>query len=228
MSGLTVSPGEVYSYDGASYEVIENHVTADEDAIRDEATLRANAISKSDLEDNSPPHSMYWQPWAGLKFEHVRNLEGYKTITRALDCSTYAKNITTDSQTLGPFINSRDFTLVRGCMALTWVRGQDVYVFRFGKEAVCAKVTWQWTKEVEGEAESKDKAVQMLTLVTSTKEILEKALNKLDPSITINVEYVDFPERHIFKLNYEGLLDEGVAKTYAAPIVDEFSSQTVS
>ena len=127
----------------------------------------------------------------------------------------------TDSQVLGPFINAKDFSLVEGCMALVWInrtsKGPEVFTMRYGKEAVSAKITWRWKQQSftsKGKLieESNDTELKLLTIVASTREIVEQALDKLDENIEVTAEFQAFDEGHIYKLDLCGLVDEGPVK----------------
>jgi predicted glutamine amidotransferase len=157
-------------------------------------------------------------------------------VLKSADCTKYAQDITTDSQVLGPFINAKDFRLVEGCMALVWInrtsKGPEVFTMRYGKEAICAKITWRWKAESHTSKgklieESKDQETKLLTIVASTKEIVDNALEKLDDNIEFAVEYSEYEEGHIYRLDLTGLVDEGSVGVFERPITDEFSSQTV-
>ena len=171
----------------------------------------------------------------GLDEQAFLNLP-MRQLLKSADCTKYAADITTDSQVLGPFINARDFRLVEGCMALVWIsrtsRGPEVYTMRYGKEAVSAKITWRWkcqsfTSKGKLIEESNDQGIKILTLVASTREIISNALNKLDDNIECEVEYEDYKEGHIYRLDINGLVDEGAVNVYEHPTQDEFSSQAV-
>jgi predicted glutamine amidotransferase len=163
--------------------------------------------------------------------QQVGNLQ-FKPIMRSLDCAKYASEVTTDSQVLGPFINARDFRLVEGCMALVWIKGHHVYTMRYGKEAISAKITWRWKNETKDGnektiEESTDNSLKLLTLVASTREIVNKSLNKLNDAIEWNVEFEEYSEGRVYRLDISGLVDEGAVEVYDHAIVDEFSSQGV-
>jgi len=159
-----------------------------------------------------------------------------REIMKSADCTKYAMDITTDSQVLGPFINARDFRLVEGCMALVWINrtknGPEVFTMRYGKEAISAKITWRWkcesyTSKGKLIEESKDAEVKLLTIVASTREIIKNALDKLDSNIEWAVEYQEYEECHIYRLDIGGLVDEGKVDVYEHCTQDDFSSQTV-
>ena len=163
--------------------------------------------------------------------QHLCKLQ-FKPIMRSLECAKYASEVTTDSQVLGPFINARDFRLVEGCMALVWIKGYEVYTMRYGKEAVSAKITWRWKNELNDThgkiiEESKDNSLKLLTLVASTREIVNKSLNKLPDEIEWVVDFEEYMEGRIYRLGIGGLVDEGSVEVYDHAIVDEFSSQGV-
>ena len=163
--------------------------------------------------------------------QQLGNLQ-FKPIMRSLECAKYASEVTTDSQILGPFINARDFRLVEGCMALVWIKGHDVYTMRYGKEAISAKIAWRWKTEVNDSSgklieESKDNSLKLLTLVASTPEIVKKSLNKLHDAIEWTVDFEEYSEGRIYRLDISGLVDEGAVDVYDHAIVDEFSSQGV-
>lgn len=137
-------------------------------------------------------------------------------------CVKYCDQITTDSMVLGPYIELRDFSNIVGCMGLVWMRGPDVYVFRYAKEAVAATVIWRYTKEQKGEKVED----QVVTLVASTPQIIESALDKV-PDIEYDLsDFNVFPEGRIFRIEPMGLKDEGEVPTNQ-PVEDSFSSEPV-
>ena len=103
---------------------------------------------------------------------------------------------------------------------------------RYGKEAISAKITWRWkneTKDGNGKTieESTDNSLKLLTLVASTREIVNKSLNKLNDAIEWNVDFEEYDEGRVYRLDISGLVDEGAVEVYDHAIVDEFSSQGV-
>lgn len=56
---------------------------------------------------------------------------------------------------------------------------------------------------------------------------MDNALEKLDDNIEFAVEYSEYEEGHIYRLDLTGLVDEGSVGVFERPITDEFSSQTV-
>jgi predicted glutamine amidotransferase len=170
------------------------------------------------------------------KSAEIRTAEGSLTAAqRTLECMEYSKNVTTDSQVLAPFINSRDFEIVEGCMALVWLKGPDVYTMRYAKEAIAAKIMWQYkvtadTTKGEERSEDEDESdfkTRMVTIVASTREIVNEALDKIKDTVDFAVDFMEIPESRIFKLDVNGLIDEGPVKTSDHISTDEHSSATV-
>jgi hypothetical protein len=225
--------GDVHSHEGKFYEALQQHRALNEESLESHraqvemSKVQGIEVTEDDelAEVNVPPNKDYWRPWAGLKLEHAKSFTIFKTVLRTLQCQSYARGVTTDSQVLGPFINSKDFRLVEGCMALVWLRDKEVFAFRYGKEAVAAKIVWRFKSQKKDEEESTDLSTHILTLVASTREIVNKALNKLDDNIEVSVEYVPFEERHIYKLTLEGLEDTGKVAVSDTVHEDKFSSQ---
>src|SRR5574343_196410 len=133
----------------------------------------------------------------------------------------YANSCTTDSMVLGPYIDARDFSSVMGCMGLVWLKGENVYTFRYAKEAIAANLIWKYKEKVDNE-EPQD---QFLTIVASTKKIIEDALAKTE-KVGFDVKFTEFAEDRIFRVEPQGLVDEGTAPVNQA-IEDTFSSETV-
>lgn len=117
----------------------------------------------------------------------------------------FVAGATTDSMILGPYIDARDFSSIIGCMALAWIRGENVYTFRVAKEAVAANVMWRYKEEVDGQPAGVD---QMITIVASTGEILEKAFLAVS-KIEYNIKWMDYDEGHVYRIDATGLVDEG-------------------
>lgn len=225
--------GDVHSHGGLLYESLQQHRALTVESLEshraqvDLSKIQGIEVTEDDelAEVNVPPNKDYWRPWVGLKLEHAKSFNIFKTTLRTLQCQSYARGVTTDSQVLGPFINSKDFRLVEGCMALVWLRDKEVFAFRYGKEAVAAKIVWRFKSHQKDDDESSDRSVHLLTLVASTREIINKALNKLDDNIEVSVDFVPFEERHIYKLTLEGLEDTGQVEVSNSVHEDKFSSQ---
>lgn len=141
-----------------------------------------------------------------------------EAIKAAQWCFEWSKNITTDSQVLGPYIDMRNFSSMIGSIALTWLVRDEVYAFHFAKEAVACQVLWKY---VEGD----DTEDHLLTVVNSTKEIIEKAFEKV-PGIEYHIAWLDFPEGRVFKLTESSFVDEGAVPTGKAEF-DKWSSAKV-
>jgi predicted glutamine amidotransferase len=172
-----------------------------------------------------------WEDIKKLLIEHYENelkemqrINDQEGIKAAAYYKKYAENCTTDSMVLGPYIESRDFSSIVGCMALVWMRGDHVYTFRYAKEAVAALIKWKYKEPVDNEAVEEHK----LVVVASTRQIVDQAINKLD-KLEYSIEYNEFPEDHVYLLNENapgGLLDEGTIPVNVA-VEDKFSSETV-
>jgi hypothetical protein len=109
-----------------------------------------------------------------------------------------------------------------------WLRDKEVFAFRYGKEAVAAKIVWRFKshkKDDESADESADLSTHLLTLVASTREIVNRALGKLDDNIEVTVDFIPFEERHVYKLTLEGLEDTGKVAVSGNVHEDKFSSQ---
>lgn len=134
----------------------------------------------------------------------------------------YAKGCTTDSMVLGPYIEARDFSSIMGCMALVWMKGENVYTLRKGKEAIAATVCWAYTEKVDDDNPGED---HIVTIVGSTREIIQKALEGVG-KIAFNIEWNEFAPGRIFRLEPNRLVDEGAVEVQQE-IEDDFSSQIV-
>jgi len=139
-------------------------------------------------------------------------------------CSQFSDSITTDSMVLGPYIESRDFRSIQGCMGLVWMVGKSVYTMRFEKEAVACTIVWRYKDVALAEKETSDD--EMITLVASTPEIIQKAFEQCT-----GVEFelgpmIEFKEGHVFRLEATGLVDEGKVPTGVGE-KDKFTSESV-
>lgn len=133
------------------------------------------------------------------------------------------KGITTDSMVLGPYIEARDFRSVVGCMALVWLKGENVYTFRWAKEAVAANIIWSYKEKTDDDEAGQD---HMVTIVASTQKILEDAFNAIKDKVDFQMEVKEFDAGRVFRLEPTGLVDEG-AVPVDQPVEDRFSSETV-
>jgi len=134
----------------------------------------------------------------------------------------YVENATTDSMILGPCIENRDFSEVDGCMALVWMKADNVYTFRSAKEAVAATVVWKYKKPASGEPADD----QLVTIVASTKEIIEKSFDKIADAVDSDIAFINYDEGRIYRLMPNTMVDEGRVPVHQA-IEDEFSSSVV-
>jgi len=139
-------------------------------------------------------------------------------------CVKYCKNITTDSMVIGPYIHGRDFSAIEGCLALVWMRSNNVYTFRFAKEAVATTVMWKYKQPIENEGPVED---HMVTIVGSTAEIIQNAWKKISDVVEYDMSTpTAYAEGHVFRVEPTGLVDEGEVPTFK-PVIDAFSSDTV-
>lgn len=170
-----------------------------------------------------------WKEIKTLLIDHFRSeakkfrADGDEGKTKTAEyCVDYCSKITTDSMVLGPYIESRDFSAIVGCMGLVWMRGSNVYTFRYAKEAVAATIAWRYVKDQKDET-TED---HIVTIVASTPQIIQSAIEKV-PDIEFDMgEPKEFAEGRIFKVEPTGLLDEGKVPTNE-PVADEFSSEAV-
>lgn len=137
----------------------------------------------------------------------------------------YLESAETDSMVLGPCIENRDFSEVDGCMALVWMKADNVYTFRSAKEAVAATVVWKYKKQEPDGMRTQD-GDQVVTIVASTKEIIEKSLEKISDEVDASISWLTYDEGRIYRLMPGSLVDEGRVPIHRA-IEDEFSSATV-
>jgi predicted glutamine amidotransferase len=137
-------------------------------------------------------------------------------------CADYCNRITTDSMVLGPYIESRDFSQLIGCMGLVWMQANNVYTLRYAKEAVATTIVWRYTKLPQGETNED----QIVTIVSSTPQIIMSAIKKV-PDIEFDAtDPEEFAEGRIFRVDPTGLVDEGSVPTNR-PVVDVYSSEVV-
>jgi len=154
--------------------------------------------------------------------EVVAKSEG-ETRKTAEWCINYCRNAQTDSKILGPYIHTEDFTPIVGCMALVWLKGDDVYTTRMAKEATATTVVWRYINPPKGEVIEDN----MVTLVGSTHEIINDAFKSLARTIEYDCgEFFDFPEGVIYKVTPTGLVEHKKLSTFVA-IEDQFTSAEV-
>lgn len=190
--------------------------------------------------------------WEDRKEQLVKSLEE-ELLTLGEDRSTdrrdvsaqleFVRAISTDSQVLGASISARDFSTVIGSMALVWMKGPDVFTFRYGKEAVVAVVTWKYREDLKGE-DVKAGDVQTFTVVASTRAILTEAIAatlQKCPALELDYDFLDeagspgeagssarsFLEDRIYRLEPNGVIDEGPVAVNTR-VTDTFTSETVS
>lgn len=122
-----------------------------------------------------------------------------------------------------------DFSQVKGCAAVVWIAGPNVFAFRHGKEAVALKAVWRY-KEAKTDDDKGDHA---LTLITSTRHIATEAWSSVK-NIEFDYDFVDetgdpnssFSEDHVYRLEPLGLVNMGLAMTTEA-VADAYSSALV-
>jgi predicted glutamine amidotransferase len=136
-------------------------------------------------------------------------------------CVKYSRAITTDSMVLGPYIETRDFQSIAGCMGLVWMRENNVYTLRYAKEAVASTIIWRYLQSEDGEPADD----QVVTIVASTPYIIQ-AMEKVD-----NIEFdmgsmIEFDQGKIYRVEPMGLECEGSVPMKEA-IVDQYSSEAV-
>lgn len=145
---------------------------------------------------------------------------------------TYFKSVQTDSQVLGPYLQIRNLRDVTGAMGLVWMRRGKVFCARSKKELVSATVTWSGKATPKATTTTtpatptaaldaadfeavETEASETFTVVCSTKEIITKALDRLDKGFTYTVVHAEIPEAEIFEVTTTGLVSEG--KVEVAP-----------
>lgn len=160
--------------------------------------------------------------WSELNLELITKYDELaKGATVDAEKETYEKSarwfrsLTTDSMILGEYITLRNFEPVKGCMGLTWMQRDNVYVMRSAKELVCAKVTWK-----------KDDVSHKLTLVSSTEEIISNALRGVN-GITYSYELVPLEENTVYRLTDDGVESEGAVPVNPENHADNFTSAPV-
>lgn len=192
--------------------------------------------------DNRNAHPfLYWryffahngkiQNWKELQqglIEHYSKLseqapdeESKKT---AVWCVNYCRNIQTDSKVLGPYIHINDFSPIVGCMALTWLKGENVFVTRAAKEACATSIIWRYI------VPPKDEQVEdhMVTLVGSTHEIIDDSLKALEKVIEFDRgSFNDFAESIIYKVTPTGLEEHKRLAAKPTAVEDKFTSEEV-
>jgi len=133
----------------------------------------------------------------------------------------YFEIATTDSMVLGPHVENRDFSNLVGCMAVVWMKADKVFTYRCAKEAIVANIIWKYKKPADGE--SKDD--QMLTVVSSTPEIIVDSIGKL---VDIEVDYAfsDIREGTVYEITPTGIESQG---SVPSPVghEDKFTSDVV-
>jgi len=133
----------------------------------------------------------------------------------------------TDSKVLGPHIRNLNFSGLIGCMALVWMIGPNVYTFRYGKEAVAAKVLWSYSKETPSNGDPAVGDIQAVTVVASTEGMITKAFQGVSDSVDFELQFVRFDEDHHYQLDpADGLIDLGVLPV-SERVEDDHSSELV-
>lgn len=200
-------------------------------------------------DDNAHPF-LYWhvlfahngkvQNWKEIKaflIEHFQNSlakvkaaspENEELIKTHEFCLRYSTKITTDSMVLGPYIISRNFSSIVGCMGLVWMHMSNLYCMRVAKEATSANIIWRYRDDVDPKVLDKDADFQdhMVTLVASTREIILKSFERLK-TIEFDVVEKDIEEGRVYKVDPTGIVDEGAVPINATHIEDKFSSEVV-
>lgn len=177
--------------------------------------LTEEAFAKNDMEAFKS-HSYYYTYCCGTSVV----IEDGKLVYKP---NPNHKGITTDSMVLGPYIDHRDFRSIVGCMALVWLKGENVYTFRWAKEAVVANVIWSYKEKTDDDEAGVD---HMVTIVASTQKILEDAFAGIKDKVDFHMEVKEFEAGRVFRVEPTGLVDEGEVPV-DRPVEDAFSSEIV-
>jgi len=139
-------------------------------------------------------------------------------------CVHYCRNIQTDSKVLGPYIHTENFSLIEGCMALVWLKGDEAFTLRMAKEATATSVIWRYI------VPPKDEEIEdhMVTIVGSTHEIIDDSLKSLSKVIEYDRgSFNDFPEGIIYKIEANGLKEHKRLDQKPVAMEDQFTSEEV-
>jgi len=140
----------------------------------------------------------------------------------------YYSEAKTDSMILGTAIVDQDFTGVKGCMGLVWMKGNDVYVMRSAKELAAATLTWSYkTAPTKGEDADEPVGVEhTVTIAASTEEIINKAVDSID-NISTELVFYTVDENKRYRLAPHVLFDEGPVPVNKENHADAFTSEPV-
>jgi hypothetical protein len=111
-------------------------------------------------------------------------------------------------------------------MGLVWIHGEKIFCFRHNKEAVAGTVKWTY-KSPTGDQPTGE---QTVTIVASTKEIIDKSLESMDKSVVdwSVGEVKEFTENELFEIKPSGLASEGKLPVNTVQVTDTWSSEAVA
>lgn len=138
------------------------------------------------------------------------------TLEKKID---YLTNARTDSMVLGPLINRRDLSEVKGSFGLTWLHGDKAYAMYSRQDLVGFKCNWEYVP-----GEGKDLRPRSFSLVASTAGIVHRAFAALAPNtITYDLIELELLEAHVYRLEPDTLWDEGAIPVNTDNDVDQFT-----
>lgn len=147
-----------------------------------------------------------------LKLEWGLSADDAKNLALAAAKLNYAKNITTDSMVLGPYLEQLNFSSVVGCMALVWLKANRVFVYHCGKELTAANLVWY----------DKRRRANLVTVACSTPSIFLNSVKRL--KVKFDYGFLNLDEGVAYELTPKGL--ERVKVKIPPPIKreDKFTS----